>query len=877
MLKLGLVLLAVCSVASYGSDIRVRSTEGVPRIEVDGQAVRSRWFWGGMGGGIIQLAKGPQEITINMLPVFSGDTNVTFHFRFPIKNGRYLIDRFRVIDETDGSVLVPEFDFEKDEKGLAQGWNYFPRDERNTVGSVDIEPNGGVGGSHALRVDLKNPPRGTRGPDFHVYTIAKVMKLKAGHVYSVRFWIDSLEQSNVTFGAYRPASPSFVRAMQMISMGGDKLSLFQRQLKHAKEVGVDFISPACNAPWVEPGKEPDMSGVDAVMQQILAVNPNAKVVPRLGTNPPGWWLQQNPGEMMKWDSKVPHVPHVSVSSRKWRECVAENLRVTIEYLEKNYPNNMAGYHPGGQNTSEWFYRDSWGQDYHGYSVCEREAFRRWLERRYKTDAALSAAWGKPGLSLKTVEPPTVEERKNAASYAGLVVPGAAQSVIDHNIFLQDEMVETLLEFGQVIRKATNGKRLVCFFYGYPYEFSGINRQSATGHLAMQRLLDSPDIDILCSPVSYFDRNLGGGGYSMTCSESVQRAGKLWLYEDDTRTHLAAGGSLASLSYHAPDQWSSKQILLRNTGEEIIRNYACWWMDLINVGWYNDPELWTIIRDLKEMEEKKLARPEVYKPSIAHVFDEISARYTISLGKVSSVSNSFMRRELARVGASYGQYYLEDILRNGVDASMVILANAWVLDDAQRERLQAVLKDKFALWVHAPGIMDPAKGVVLERSKALTGYGLTPLKGVAGTVTATARGRELGLPERWTVGAAPELLFSVEAAGGDVLATWPDGSAAVVLKEKSLFSASPELPRELLALALKRAGIHRYTEDGCVLYTDEKNVLVHATREGDVTLRFPKASVVYDVMTGNALSQQAVSSLRLSLKFGETRILELRDK
>ena len=58
-------------------------------------------------------------------------------------------------------------------------------------------------------------------------------------------------------------------------------------------------------------------------------------------------------------------------------------------------------------------------------------------------------------------------------------------------------------------QATAGRKLVMFFYGYVFEFGAIaNGAGMSGHYALRQVLKSPDIDVLCSPISYFDRGLG---------------------------------------------------------------------------------------------------------------------------------------------------------------------------------------------------------------------------------------------------------------------------------------------------------------------------------------------------------------------------------
>ena len=352
--------------------------------------------------------------------------------------------------------------------------------------------------------------------------------------------------------------------------------MFRSQVAFAHEAGVDFITPSVPMPWPKEGEEISWRQVDAVVEQVLMANPQAKIIPRVGLEPPQWWKDENPGETMKWlENKINHGSVVSVSSLKWRKEAGEHLRTLIEYMDTKYPDTMAGYHPCAQNTSEWFYRDSWQQEFHGYSDCEQAGFRRWLAKKYETDAALQAAWRNPNVTLATAVTPLPKERREAAVYGMLLLPGEAQPVLDHNLFLQDEMTDALMSIAHVVRDATKGHKLSVYFYGYGFEFSTMGRMSACGHLAMRRLLECPDIDILCSPLSYYDRLSGGGGHIMTVCESVTNSGKMWLVEDDTRTYLAAGGSLGGLSDYVRTPWESHQVLLRNTGGRRCAVSARW--------------------------------------------------------------------------------------------------------------------------------------------------------------------------------------------------------------------------------------------------------------------------------------------------------------
>ena len=62
-------------------------------------------------------------------------------------------------------------------------------------------------------------------------------------------------------------------------------------------------------------------------------------------------------------------------------------------------------------------------------------------------------------------------------------------------------------------------------------------------------------------------------------------------------------------------------LVRNVGQEAIRNFATWWMDLGATGWFNDPRMWREMERLKAIDEPLLQHPSAYRPEVAAVIDE----------------------------------------------------------------------------------------------------------------------------------------------------------------------------------------------------------------------------------------------------------------
>ena len=121
-------------------------------------------------------------------------------------------------------------------------------------------------------------------------------------------------------------------------------------------------------------------------------------------------------------------------------------------------------------------------------------------------------------------------------------PVAERKVIDFDEFRNVDMADVVALLCQTVKQAAP-RKLAVAFYGYPFEVApGTGRYAVQRASRAGRLLKSPDVDVLCSPVSYLDRAAGGGGYFMAPVDSVHLHGKLWLVEDDTRTHLSAPDS-----------------------------------------------------------------------------------------------------------------------------------------------------------------------------------------------------------------------------------------------------------------------------------------------------------------------------------------------
>jgi len=844
--------------------VRVDASSGAPRLLVDGKPVRARMFWGAPGSRPLTVGKAGQEATFEFSPAEDEPATATMHFRFGNTPGQVYLDDIRVVDVTTGRDVFPPCDFEDGAEGLRRAWTHWPPGAQNTVATVSVVPGQGRKGSAALHVALKAPADG-RWPDFHLYHLPN-LALRKGHRYRVSLWARADRPRDLTIAFYRPGQT-------FVYLGGPP-GVFDAQIKLAAEAGVDFVSFPIDLPWPKPGEPVDWSNVDAQCRTVLEANPKALLLPRIWAGPPAWWAAAHPDDVMVWDRPPQEPPGAVVASPEYRRDAAARLAALVAHLEEKLADRVAGYHPCGQHTGEWFYEGTWGPGLNGYAKADLRAWRHWLKARYGDDASLRAAWRDPRVGLDTAAVPSPAARR-AAPAGALRDPIAERALIDFAEFQQDAMADCVCQLARAVRQASGGRKLVVFFFGYVFEFGAIGNGPATaGHYALRRVLDSADIDVLCSPISYFDRGLGQSAPAMTAAESVALAGKMWLYEDDTRTYLGTG-EFPGLYDGVDTLEKTNEELLRNTGQCALRNFATWWMDLGATGWFNDRRMWMEMARLKALDQPLLDHPIPYRPDVAAVIDPRSMIRVTPAGHAVTVPGVYeVRRPLGRMGAPYGQYLLDDVIAGRVRAKMHVLLTAWCLDPEQRRKLLAATRGSLRVWCYAPGYQEESR-TTLDGPHELVGFRMKKVSGIKAWAEPTPAGKKLGLRQGFGLaGPIEPLLAAADATPEETLATYADGSAAVALRRSreggSLFVGPPGLTSELLRLAAVQAGVHLFTRADCNVYASGPYLVLHGAQQGPIEIDVARPDPIRDVLTGQAVGRGP--KILLPLDKGRTRVL-----
>lgn len=837
-------LLPALALPAAGVTVRVLPTPGGPQIHVDGQPVPPRFFWGALSGGSLQLGEQWADYVFDFRPGINVDRQGTLHFRFGHLPGRVDLADVRVRDTETGEDILAPGSF-ADPPGFARTWNTWPPAPANTVGKWELSDG-------ALHVTLAEPPGGA-WPDFHFHSQAS-LSFRADRAYRCTFRARASPGRTIYPALYHVANGAWT------SIGGPP-GPFLSQVALARDAGVNLVSFGAPECWGPPEKPDDWSPLDSLCRQLIATNPKVLLVPRVGADAPDWWLRRHPQALMAYDLDQPG--HKScVSDRAYRADAAAHLEKLCRHLCQTFPNHFAGIHPCGQNTGEWFYEDSWLRPLSGYDPATLAAWRAWLKER-----------GDPG--AQTAPVPGDAERR-AHPFGLLRDPAREKRLLEFARFQQREMADHVLALAAACRKGTEGTKLVVFFFGYLFEFGALpDGAPASGHYELSRVLAGKDIDILCSPISYTDRDWLGTAPCMSAAESVRESGILWLNEDDSRTcldprpqeHVQEGGLV--------DLKQTRQVMLRNTAQEALRGFGSWWMDLPAQGWFNDARIWEEMVRLHPVDAAMIKRARPFTPDIAAVMDEDSMCHLTGGSAVAAQPLTYnVRADFGRLGAPYGQYLLRDVLAHRVPAKLQVFLSAWALSPEQRKALAASRSaGATRVWCWAPGYVYPDRQDPAGIAE-VTGFIAHPVNLPTAQVTSTKVGAQLGIPLTWGPRVAIQPLFAVEARPEETWATYSDGSAAVAVRPTAngtdVFVGTPQLNPELLRALARLAGVHLFTGPEAAVWAAEGHLSIQAHRAGPLAVDLGRATTVRDALDGQLVGQGP----RITIPFaqGEVRVL-----
>ena len=383
--------------------------------------------------------------------------------------------------------------------------------------------------------------------------------------------------------------------------------------------------------------EPDFSTLDESVNKILAACPGAYIFPRVNVSMPLWWVEENP------DSVDGTGKRESLFSEKFRQTAAEMLREVIRHVNSSdYAGHIVGYQIAGGNTEEWFHFDM------NAGCCKNaeDEFNAYLEKYYP-DCGFS---GLPDMSLLNGK---------GAYHKDEHLPRSLE-------FASNAVADDICYFCSVAKEETGNNLAVGTFCGYSLEVNS----PLHGTHCLKTVLNCDCVDFICSPNSYIGtRDMNADWTEMYPADSVRLHGKVCMQECDIRTHLTkllkdaapeydeAGFYNAPIWHGLESKEQTVSQIRKSFSRQLVKGNGFWWFDMWG-GWYNDPDILSEMRQMKEIYSDALKKDDrASRAKIAVFVDESAYKYMTDSWQRSIAFNQ--RKNLGLSGFPYDIYDVSD--------------------------------------------------------------------------------------------------------------------------------------------------------------------------------------------------------------------------
>jgi hypothetical protein len=686
------------------------------------------------------------------------------------------------------------------------------------------------------------------------------------------------------------------------------LALSSELLKTAasyRDSGISMFTPilGLNAAWKAPD-EYDWSAFDLFFARLLAIQPGSFFLPRLHLNPPAWWKEKHPDELVKcgltpepslykqperlgetglnWNG-LADPNDASWASKIWRKEITEVLRAYLRHMESSpLASRMMGYQVAYGHTGEFHYTGM----------------------RFLPD------YSDP---MKEAIGPIPEPQARMTTTAGLLRdPAREADVIEFYKRYHDLIADTVLYFAHITKEETARRVLCGAFFGYLLE--NVHIQEG-GHLSPLKVLESQDIDFLASPYTYQHTNMssrerwesdmvddagnwlgrargvaGDGGYRVLV-ESIHRHGKLFFVEMDPSTYLEPKKVGEGGSGHDSVE-GTLRIIRRDLGQMFARGIGGWFFDFghlcppykANRGWYDDQPIRDAILPIAKLGEKRVRMDTTSAASVVAVYDP-KTFFSTSHWKAEEPWTGFgitvcdhfnhwflnsQQRTFSRMGAPHDSIYSFDLKDADLKRyKLLFMVNLFAMDHAEAKRLRAMLEGRgvTVVWYYAPGFIAPDR-FDLEQMQRLTGFQYEVLHepGPMQIRTRTEIGGDMPI---FGTRKPQKPRFAVIDEGVEVLGRWVDNGRPAFVRKRmkgwtSVYVGAAPLTVDVLRWLAQEAGVSLWSDMPDIVYATRDAATVIATAAGQRTITFPRPM-------RPAEGGEASLIHKASMEFGDVRL------
>lgn len=713
-------------------------------------------------------------------------------------------------------------------------------------------------------------------------------------------------------------------SMTITTRSVDKLILDVEYYKKLGESGIKLFYVFCDTKWFI---DSAFESLKTELETILSVIPDAYFILRMTAHPPVKWLEENPDAILTFndgsfvpasfrnETNIVDYPGMySFHSKKWQEAAGDAICEMLDECKKMpYSDRIIGVLIAAGSTSEWNYPTPIDFKEQGkYGDCSdafKEYFSNYLSEKYNkkiTDVVIPNcddryyAWefDRDFAKVKPKNPrsPDPEKFIRPETIGAFLDVDNHQNTADFYRAWQLGKADALISIAKRIKQHDEGKITGAFFGGW----GASNRISGTT-AAILRILESPYVDFLSNPGVYENRQPGGFTGQRSMLDSFKLHNKLYIVEDDIRTHKENRFWRDMGELFEPID--SVNCLKREFGKEICEDTHAWWFDQhYGGGRYKFDEAFDLFKKQQKIADFAYSMPRRKNSEIAFIYDEESVHVTTNQ-TMTELVELFRNYEVARIGAPVDFYYHNDLLNPDMpDYKLYVFCNDLVLNDKEREAIKAKLKKNHAtaIFVYAPGIINPDdenKMFDVKHITELTGIKcemlddkITPAFKACTDELALEKNKVYGLLDRFEMGNVwaekkhirrsylyPAFFPCDENV--KVLARFcENGKPAIVQKEvdgyTSILYGAKLMKAEVVREFAKKCGCHIYTDKEDVLYANENFITVHSSHNGKTEIALPEKCDVVELYEDKIYGENT-DNITFDMYYGETKMFYLK--
>lgn len=285
---------------------------------------------------------------------------------------------------------------------------------------------------------------------------------------------------------------------------------------------------------------------------------------------------------------------VSYASREYQAYVCEGLKAVAEFLNSTPAGNIvAGFTLNGGHDDQylqWEYSAARGQA--DYSPAAIAAYRRYLRKKYGTDAALRKAWNDPSVTLEKAPMFSEAEWKSRPIW-NAERTGLDRKIADGREFLTFSIAEMQNRFGETLKRSFKRPCIVATYYSSPV-------WPQAGRSSLDELVRDGNIDMIFQVSDYStQRRMGGPGASanFTIAAAALR-NTLYVQEMDHRTwrtQITRGWDQKQAAEPA-DETEFRAQIRRDAGSVLAYGGDGFFLFDMFDSWYNDPRALSVLEE-----------------------------------------------------------------------------------------------------------------------------------------------------------------------------------------------------------------------------------------------------------------------------------------